>query len=641
MQQSKTQFDEELISRKYLKDQIKVEVESAESLLTQLSQAILKWLTDYEKGLIGSRYNSKDLRLKNFLNPDLVIQTSVAILYSTLIMSSNKLQELTSLVSSQVRICENEWDNIRTVAELLSYVQGVVYNIGLPEPGSFESFTVDKLIEVSTELRQKLSLAMFLPPLKELPENWSNHYDGGYRLSKEYVILGNYFNKHLEYLNLKTINILQSVAYELTSNVNIDEVPNAEWDEEAVQQFKLRQPLTKAIYNEYKDKPFYFMWQYDKRGRLYSKGYDINIQGNEYKKASLRFYKKKKLTSRGIYWLKVDLANSYGLDKLTFSERIEFIDNNIDSMLNSPKEFISKASEPLLFTQALEAYKDGVVNGKEIGHIVRLDATSSGPQIMSVIMRDVKAMRLFNVLGEERNDFYTYVAQCVKDLCPTSTVFPKELKEVRKLMKKPIMTFFYNSKAKPKEILGGEDSKEYQAFIQTLKTSTPGALQLMNTINDCYNPEALYHSWYLPDAHYAYCPVTVVKDKRIELHELNKYAKMSYRYESNEPNKDQWRSLCPNIIHSIDGYIVRFITESLYDKGIELSPIHDSFGVHPNDCDELRLYYRQALSKLYRQNIIDSILSEIKGSKVEVFRPAYDPKIDLEILGNDKGHYIC
>ena len=79
----------------------------------------------------------------------------------------------------------------------------------------------------------------------------------------------------------------------------------------------------------------------------------------------------------------------------------------------------------------------------------------------------------------------------------------------------------------------------------------------------------------------------------------------------------------------------------LAEQGIELSPIHDSFGVHPNHCDVLRQCYRGLLARLYRENLIDSILSEVVGEAVEVERPKADPEVEKAIRSNVNGYYIC
>ena len=96
-----------------------------------------------------------------------------------------------------------------------------------------------------------------------------------------------------------------------------------------------------------------------------------------------------------------------------------------------------------------------------------------------------------------------------------------------------------------------------------------------------------------------------------------------------------------NVIHSLDGWICRQVTKVLDSQGIEVSPIHDSFGVHPNYCDKLRKAYKGAIARLYRENILEDILSEITDKELELDIPEADKNTLANILLNDKGYYIC
>lgn len=643
-----SKFNELEISKQIFLDELKVEVECSSSYLEAISKKLEQWLIAYQIGEIGTPYQSKTDRL-SLVTDSKIDELSVAILYCTLALDSNRFQELISKVESMVSICENKWSNTRTIAEALAYCNGVVYN--LVKPKAFgDYYEVERLVKISDELQAKLTRLLFLPPTKYEPLDWTSKYDGGYAYSRHYAILGSKYNKHNEYINLKVLNNLQKIPYELTSVVDLDEefepkCENSEDRKNAIKQFKLRQKIAKEIYQEYKNIPFYFIWQYDKRGRLYSRGYDLNIQGNEYRKASLRFHNKEKLTDRGIYWLKVDLANTFGLDKETFDKRVAFINKNIDDMLSNPDEWIAKADEPLLFKIALESYQEGVVEGKPIGHIVRLDATTSGPQLMSTIMRDKSAMKHLNVIGDKtRFDFYTLVAKETYKNSKDDPVWGKDkvdFKAIRSIVKPAIMTSYYNSKENPKETFG-EDSDALSAFYKALDKYSKGALKLQEFINSCVNKQATYNAWHLPDGHYSYCPVEkLVKGKTIELHELGKYIKIKYEYTDNLPNPFDIRSLTPNVIHSIDAWVCRTVISNLSDRGIEVSPIHDSFGVHPNYCDDLRAIYRGCLARLYKEPIIDNIVSEIIGKELVVDRPKFNQKVYEEILNNEEGYYIC
>ena len=96
-----------------------------------------------------------------------------------------------------------------------------------------------------------------------------------------------------------------------------------------------------------------------------------------------------------------------------------------------------------------------------------------------------------------------------------------------------------------------------------------------------------------------------------------------------------------NVIHSLDAWICRQVIKALDLQSIEVSPIHDSFGVHPNYCDELRKAYKGAIARLYRENILENILCEITGKELKLDIPEADKNILANISLNDNGYYIC
>ena len=95
-----------------------------------------------------------------------------------------------------------------------------------------------------------------------------------------------------------------------------------------------------------------------------------------------------------------------------------------------------------------------------------------------------------------------------------------------------------------------------------------------------------------------------------------------------------------NVIHSIDAVVMRWVVEMLNDQGIQVSPIHDSFGVHANHCDALREAYRKCLARLYKEDILNNILRQIQPD-AEFKLPEYSEKIYQTIRGNTEGYYIC
>ena len=75
----------------------------------------------------------------------------------------------------------------------------------------------------------------------------------------------------------------------------------------------------------------------------------------------------------GLEYLKIDIANAFGLDKESWSTRIEWVDNAYLMLEN----MIETANEPMLYLKAVKALRKTEA-GLPSGHAMMLDATSSG-----------------------------------------------------------------------------------------------------------------------------------------------------------------------------------------------------------------------------------------------------------------------
>ena len=114
----------------------------------------------------------------------------------------------------------------------------------------------------------------------------------------------------------------------------------------------------------------------------------------------------------GLQYLMIDIANSFGLDKKTWNERLGWFECN----QNNLHDLMSQAEEPALFFAGVQAYEMALA-GKAIGYPISLDGTTSGIQILSVLTGDASAASLCNVIPgdtDERMDGYTviYEAMC-------------------------------------------------------------------------------------------------------------------------------------------------------------------------------------------------------------------------------------
>jgi len=305
-------------------------------------------------------------------------------------------------------------------------------------------------------------------------------------------------------------------------------------------------------------------------------------------------------TFTGIEYIKIDMANQYGLDKLTWDARIEFITTNINNL----DTLETNAKEPILFAKAKRAYRDATAKHKT-GFIMGLDATASGIQIMACLQGCPKTAKQVN-LGNTgaREDVYQVVADKM------SKIVGDQL--YKEDVKKPVMTTFYGSKNQPEEAFG-EDTPELEAFYKTLSEMLPGAMECMQDMQKCWQPTVLEHKWTLPDGHVAKVKVLNTVDKKIEIDELD-HATYTHRAYVNTP-APKGLSLAANIVHSIDGWIVREQVRKASMQGFELLTIHDSFWASPNFMNNVRQNYLDTLKEIADSSLLEDILNEITGLK--------------------------
>lgn len=239
-------------------------------------------------------------------------------------------------------------------------------------------------------------------------------------------------------------------------------------------------------------------------------------------------------------YLKIDIANNFGLDKKLWDERIEWFNQN-ENQLDS---LIKQAEEPALYFAGVQAWKK-TTQGKATGYPISLDATCSGIQILAALTGDRKAASLCNVIDTgKREDAYTSIYDFMCEKIGDSS------KIERKDTKKAIMTSFYSSKAVPKMVFG--EGQLLDVFYDTLKEEAPGAWELNEAMLALWDPEAYSNDWVLPDNFHVHIKVMGTKTENV--HFLNKPFEVSYTV--NEP-MEGGRSLGANMTHSVDSMIVK------------------------------------------------------------------------------------
>lgn len=242
----------------------------------------------------------------------------------------------------------------------------------------------------------------------------------------------------------------------------------------------------------------------------------------------------------GKEYLKIDIANNFGLDKDNWNDRIDWFNQNEENLEN----MIKQAEEPALFFAGVQAYRKAC-KGEVVTYPISLDATSSGIQLLACLTGDRKAAALCNVIDTgKREDAYTGLYDLM-----LSKVGGRAKIE-RKSTKQAIMTAFYNSTATPKKIFG--EGELLNIFYETMKENAPGAWELTETMLTIWDPTAFINTWVMPDNFNV--QVKVMSNVTETVNFLNEPFEVNYSM--NQP-MENGRSLGANMVHSIDGMLVR------------------------------------------------------------------------------------
>jgi hypothetical protein len=376
-----------------------------------------------------------------------------------------------------------------------------------------------------------------------------------------------------------------------------------------------------------------------------------------------------------LQYLKIDVASAFGLDRADWTERLSWFDQN-EHQLGTLTE---QAKEPALFFAAAEAYLT-TKRGEPTGHMVSLDATASGIQILSLLAGDASAAKHCNVLNTgHRQDAYTNIDSLMRQVCNFAHVERKDSKFA-------LMTCFYGSEAVPKQVFG--EGALLDLFETTTEREMPGVWALNKAMLRLWNPSALIYEWVLPDNFHVKTKVMGHKTTKVSF--MGQPVDIQTRV--NAP-QEQGKSIGANLTHSIDGLIVRemgrrcsydpaviaevrtalhagkgfgmnrhkdrqlatiwshymesgWLSARIFDyidmdnvgiidrqrvfdlldtlpkKPFSLLMNHDCFRVHPNYAGEMRMQYNRQLAELNDSTMLNFLCTQLLGVPVNTQKMA-------------------
>lgn len=470
------------------------------------------------------------------------------------------------------------------------------------------------------------------------PKHHTSDKPGGFLTKSATMLNSSGFNstKTQSTAACQAINALQDVAYDIRSNLT-DDILNQyktedKWFNEAGQFMQSEWNKLIADIKLAQKGSFYFAVSCDDRGRMYELSAYLKYQGDKFQKAMLEFAKKEHCTDEGLTFLAIAVANELHSDKVEFNDAVEWIESK------SYEELTELAkSNPI--AQTLVADYIDAQDGKPIGTITHWDATNSGLQFYSLLGGDKQTASLCNVFDTGT------IADAYKALATALNTETDSDKFNRSNVKKAFMTFLYGSMAnnilfkledKKNGVTAGiaeffptdwAEDKMWDAFTTAMTEIAPAAIKLMNLMYT-YNVEgATKFNWVMPDGFKVETTSTVSysgteesdKNKQVRGWFLDLQGKTHEGSASvviEEYNKFS-RSLAPNIIHAVDSYFGREVIRRCATLGIEVSFIHDSFGVHPNNTSALQQIVREVSADILDSNLLIDILTQLNPVQTE------------------------
>lgn len=410
---------------------------------------------------------------------------------------------------------------------------------------------------------------------------------------------------------------------------------------------------------------FWCMHSMDWRGRLYPLPH-FNFQREDHVRALFLFRDGKPIGERGLWWLKVHLANcgDFGkISKRSFEERVVWVDEHLAAIQDAAADPLKhtwwqEADKPFLFLAACIELSAALEAGPEfITHLpCSWDGTCSGLQHLSAMSRAQEGEYVNLTPSALPQDVYQRVADKVfADLeesdDPLAQVCIKACTNRRKLVKRNVMTFPYSvtqfgmgeqhvedtmeplelkvlSGELPEHPYGEKGGRPAATFLANhtlaaIKEVVRKPAEVMAFLQDLARVmahEGKAVEWTTPSgvplANSYHQPIT----KRITLWLHDRGVKLPYRTVVADGDakpidkKSAMAAIAPNFVHALDAAHLALTVDESYDEGIRnFATVHDSFGCLAPDSDDMHRIIREQLCRMYEEHdVLGEVLERCK-----------------------------
>ena len=421
------------------------------------------------------------------------------------------------------------------------------------------------------------------------------------------------------------------------------------FDEEAARSSRTVLALqTLGVASDMRGAPIYFPHQLDFRGRVYAIPTGLTPQGTDLSKGLLTFAEGRRLGTWGAFWLAVHGANSFGVDKGALSERVDWVLEHQDLILEVAADPIGNlwwteadsGQSPFQFLAFCFEWAGYVESGESedfVSHLpVGVDGSCNGLQHYSAILRDPVGAHAVNLTAsKEQQDIYTRVAEVTERLVREKAGESEADREfagmwlahgvTRKVVKRSVMTTPYGvttrgigdhifaDTVKGSDVDFGPRPWEAASWLAALVIEAIGStvaaaedgMRFLREMVKATNKRQQGIAWVTPAGFPVMQESPDFSKVRISTKLLGNVT-LQFRAGANGKvdKRKQSTGIAPNFIHSMDAAHL-MLTVNAYERGhgsTSWMMIHDSFGTHAGGLQDLGITLREEFVGMYEDH---------------------------------------
>lgn len=383
------------------------------------------------------------------------------------------------------------------------------------------------------------------------------------------------------------------------------------------------------------------------------------------------FGKGKELGESGLRWLKIHLANVFGYDKASFSEREKFAMDHMEDIIDSAdnplegKRWWLTGEGPWQTLAACYALRNAYKLEDPTKYVchqhVAMDGSCNGLQHYAALGGDEWGAKHVNLEPSDKpQDIYSGVMEIVnkqiEEEAAAGDPQAKMLKGriVRKTVKQTVMTYVYGvtfigaraqieARLKDDPVLAEISTSERMSLATNLTKKTLGAVrtmfynasELQRWLVDCAlrisksAPAPQPGSQPTDGAYKDKIPLmnTVIWTTPLGLPVVQPYRKSKFKTVTTNIQKlhladptvieqvlprKQAAAFPPNFIHSLDATHMLLSALKCHEVGLDFAAVHDSFWTHPSDVDTMNRILRDAFINVHCRDITNEARQEFQ-----------------------------